>query len=137
MQHRFAVCVLLLGSLGAAPAATTSRQRRRRHDGDGRIHDTFTGTLTKNGAVTYAFATGPGERHGHGHHHLSGQHHRRRGQHGRLERDYLPDRAVERQRHSGVSVIGNATTAGNLCIRIHDVGLVVQPATYQIDVSHF
>lgn len=34
------------------------------------------------------------------------------------------------------SIIGQATSAGNLCVRIFDVGNVTDPVAYQIDVLH-
>ena len=132
--HRFAVCALLLGTLGAsacsgsvATAPTTAATA---------TIDTFSGTLTKTGAATYAFATGSG------------------GVTATVT-TISPDSAVvigismgvwngstcqvvlsNDNATQGTVVVGNATTAGNLCIRVYDVGLVVQPEAYRIDVSH-
>ena len=36
----------------------------------------------------------------------------------------------------GAVVVGNASTTTNLCARIYDVGSVVEPVSYQIDVVH-
>lgn len=37
----------------------------------------------------------------------------------------------------GSTVLGAATSAGNFCVRIYDVGNLTGPITYQIDVQHF
>lgn len=34
------------------------------------------------------------------------------------------------------SIIGQATTTGTLCVRIYDVGTLVDPQDYEIDVTH-
>lgn len=36
----------------------------------------------------------------------------------------------------GSNVIGSASSAGNLCVRIYDVGNLTSAITYQIDVAH-
>jgi hypothetical protein len=36
----------------------------------------------------------------------------------------------------GSSLLGSASTVGNLCVRIYDVGNLVGSITYQIDVVH-
>jgi hypothetical protein len=36
----------------------------------------------------------------------------------------------------GSTLLGTASTAGNLCVRIYDVGFLVSSITYQIDVVH-
>lgn len=35
------------------------------------------------------------------------------------------------------SIVGTASNAGSLCVRIYDVGNVIDPATYEIQVIHF
>jgi hypothetical protein len=37
----------------------------------------------------------------------------------------------------GSQVIGQGSSAGNYCVRIYDVGNVVDPITYEIQVVHF
>ena len=37
----------------------------------------------------------------------------------------------------GVSITGSATNIGTLCARVYDVGKVVSPVDYQITVVHF
>jgi hypothetical protein len=37
----------------------------------------------------------------------------------------------------GTPVIGTASGAGSLCVRVYDVGNVVTPVTYQVQVVHF
>jgi hypothetical protein len=136
MQHRFAVYVLLLGSsLGAAAcskdvttAPTTTTMVNE---------PPFTGTLTKNGAATYAFASAPGT--------VTA-----------TLTTLAPDSTLvvgismgtwkgnacqivlaRDNATQGTVVVGNAASVGNLCVRIYDVGLVVQPESYQIDIVHF
>ena len=36
-----------------------------------------------------------------------------------------------------ISVVGEARTAGNFCVRIHDVGKLTAPADYLLTVTHF
>jgi hypothetical protein len=38
---------------------------------------------------------------------------------------------------SGTSVVGNATTVGDFCVRVLDVGRLTQPTDYEITVRHF
>ena len=38
---------------------------------------------------------------------------------------------------SGASATGNATSTGNYCVRVYDVGKLTRPAGYQISVTHF
>ena len=34
-------------------------------------------------------------------------------------------------------IVGTASSAGSFCVRIYDVGNVIDPATYEIQVAHF
>ncbi|MFN8062813.1 MAG: hypothetical protein U0Q12_26920 [Vicinamibacterales bacterium] len=37
----------------------------------------------------------------------------------------------------GTNVVGTASTAGSLCVRIYDVGNVVDPVSYEVQVVHY
>ena len=37
----------------------------------------------------------------------------------------------------GVTVLGTATSTGNFCARVYDVGKLTAPVDYQISVTHF
>jgi hypothetical protein len=37
----------------------------------------------------------------------------------------------------GTSIVGTASTAGNFCVRLYDVGKLTGPVLYTIDVTHF
>jgi hypothetical protein len=37
----------------------------------------------------------------------------------------------------GTLVSGNASAAGNFCVRVHDVGQLTEPAEYTVTVVHF
>lgn len=135
-MHRFAVCFLLSAGLAAGacsndlvttPTTTTTQTPTA---------DTFTGTLTRNGAASFPFASGPGTVQA-------------------TLTTLAPDGtllvgfslgtwngtacqivlAVDNATQ-GTVVIGSATASGNLCVRIYDVGNIVQPPSYQIDVVH-
>lgn len=135
MLHRFAICVALAGSLAAAgcddtvttgPSAVVSVA----------VTDTFSGTLSRNGAATYPFSTNAGS--------VTA-----------TITVLSPDSTVvvgvsmgvwngnscevilsRDNATQGTSVVGSATAPGNLCVRIHDIGTLVQPSAYQIDVTH-
>jgi len=101
------------------------------------VTDTFAGTLTPNGAATYTFTTG-----------LSGQ-----------VTATLTTLSPNSTLIVGLSlgtwngnacqtilskdsatqlsfVIGQASQANTFCVRIYDVGNLVDPATYEIQVNH-
>ena len=132
-MHRSATCALLFAGLAVAcgnnftttPTAPTET-----------ITESFAGTLNKNGAVTHPFGAAPGM--------LSV-----------TLRTLAPDSALvvglslgtwngtacqtvlaNDRATQGAVVIGNASTASSLCARIYDVGSVVDPVFYEIDVVH-
>jgi len=37
----------------------------------------------------------------------------------------------------GSSITGQATAAGNLCVRVYDVGFVPVSATYELLIDHY
>jgi hypothetical protein len=37
---------------------------------------------------------------------------------------------------TNASILGRATSTGQLCVRIHDVGLIASPQDYEIEVVH-
>ena len=99
--------------------------------------DSFTGTLTRNGAGTFTFITarsgsvtatlvslGPdsgltvglslGTWNGNA-----------------CQTVLAKDNAVQSS-----SIVGSASAAGSLCVRVYDVGNVTDPVAYQIDVAH-
>ena len=109
-----------------APAATTA------------VTDSFTGTVTHNGATTYSFtATGVGS--------ITA-----------VLTTLTPDSAqpvglslgtwngsicqivlADDASIQGTQVLGNSSATGSFCVRIYDAGgTVVQPETYTIDVTH-
>ena len=136
-MHRPAKCVLLFvglittgcsSNLDLAPTDTTTRNT---------TNETFAGTLTLNGAATYPFASGAST--------VSA-----------TLSALAPDSTVvvglslgtwngtacqvvlaNDKATQGTVVVGNASTSGNLCVRIYDVGSLVQSQSYQIDVVHF
>jgi len=103
----------------------------------GTIQETFGGTLTKSGGATHPFAVG------------------RAGSVTVALTTVAPDstlvvglslgtwngtacQAVLAKDNAvqGSTLLGTASTAGNLCVRIYDVGFLVSSITYQIDVVH-
>lgn len=132
-MHRSAACVLLLAGAAAAcssdltttPTAPTET-----------ITESFSGTVNRNGAATHPFTSAPGT--------LTA-----------TLRTLAPDSTIvvglslgtwngtscqivlaNDKATQGAVVIGNASTTTNLCARIYDVGSVVEPVSYQIDVVH-
>jgi hypothetical protein len=99
--------------------------------------ETFPGTLTVNGGVTHKFtATG-------------------RGPVNIMLTSVGPDTSTviglsfgivngtacqiwkaDDQATQGVSLAGQVSSVGELCVRVYDVGRLTAPATYSIDVSH-
>lgn len=102
------------------------------------VTETFSGTLTKNGAATHPFT-------------VSGA-----GLLTATLTSVTPDSTIaiglslgtwngsacqtvlaNDKATQGTVIIGNASTVGNLCVRIYDAsGSIVAPAGYQIDVVH-
>jgi hypothetical protein len=37
----------------------------------------------------------------------------------------------------GVAITGSVNTIGNLCVRVYDVGMLVEPLTYEVRVVHY
>lgn len=101
------------------------------------ITETFTGTLTVNGAATYPFVVGQA------------------GNATAVLTALVPDDArvgMSLGTWNGVTcqiilandnatqnslVVGEARSAGNFCVRIHDVGKLTAPADYLLTVTHF
>lgn len=101
------------------------------------VTDTFAGTLTPSGAASYSFTTAAS------------------GNVIATISSLAPDSALvvglalgtwngnacqvvisKDQATQSSYVTGAASSAGSLCVRIYDVGNVVDPATYQIQVNH-
>jgi hypothetical protein len=99
--------------------------------------DHFTGTLTPNGALTFPFA-------------VQGS-----GAVSAIVDSVVPDSAIvfgmslgtwngtacqvvlpNDQVIQGAGVSGATTTSGSLCVRIYDVGNLVQPETFVVEVGH-
>lgn len=99
--------------------------------------DHFTGTLTQNGALTFPFSVSGG------------------GTVTAIVDAVTPDSAVpigvslgtwngticqiilsNDQAVQGSSVTGSVGTAGNLCLRIYDVGKIARPQTFAVEVGH-
>jgi hypothetical protein len=103
------------------------------------VTETFTGTLTRNGAASHAFpinfSTG--------------------GDVTAVLRTLAPDdttvvgfslgtfngtscqAVIANDRATATaSLLGRATSSGSLCVRIYDVGTVVDPQDYEIEVTH-
>ena len=100
------------------------------------VQESFSGTLTINGAVTHTFPTDGGT--------VTA-----------TLTELLPDPIVavgltlgvwngtacqavisDDDAIQGAVVVGAATASGVLCVRIHDVGRLTEPATYTLQVSH-
>jgi hypothetical protein len=101
------------------------------------VTDTFTGTLTKNGASTFGFSSNAA---GYVYAALTsvadasvavGLALGTLNSTGGCAIVIANDAAVQ-----GTSITGSVTAAGNLCARIFDVGNVVNPLDYQITVTH-
>jgi hypothetical protein len=101
------------------------------------VTDTFTGTLTKNGASTFGFSANAA---GYIYAALTsvadtsvavGLALGTLNSAGACAIVIANDAAVQ-----GTTVTGSATAAGNLCARVYDVGNVVTPLAYQITVTH-
>lgn len=101
------------------------------------VTDTFTGTLNQNGAASYSFTTAAS------------------GNVTAMLTTLAPDSALIVGLSLGTwsagscqivlandkatqfsTVVGTASAAGNLCVRVYDVGNVAAPATYEIQVNH-
>jgi hypothetical protein len=101
------------------------------------VTDTFTGTLTRNGASTFGFsANAPGYVYAA----LTsiadasvpvGLSLGTLNSTGGCSIVLSNDNAVQ-----GTLITGSVTAAGNLCARVYDVGKVVNPLDYQITVTH-
>lgn len=101
------------------------------------VTDTFAGTLNQNGAASYSFTTAAS------------------GNVTAALSSLAPDSSLivglslgtwngsscqivlanDKATQSAV-IIGTASAAGSLCVRVYDVGNVVGPATYEIQVNH-
>lgn len=101
------------------------------------LTDTFTGALNRNGGITHAFVVSSS------------------GTVTTTLRSVAPDNTIvvglslgtwngnacqvvlaKDNAVQGSNVVGSASQSGNLCVRIYDVGNIVDPITYQIDVVH-
>ena len=101
------------------------------------ITETFEGTLTVNGAATYPFVVVQA------------------GLASAVLTTILPDTATvgvslgtwngqgcqiilaNDSATQNVAVVGEARSAGNFCVRIHDVGKLTAPANYLLTVTHY
>jgi hypothetical protein len=102
------------------------------------VTDTFTGTLTKNGASTFGFSANSA---GYVYAALTsisdtsiavGLSLGTLNSNGGCSTVIANDAAVQ-----GTTITGSVTAAGNLCARVYDAGAnVVTPLTYQITVTH-
>jgi hypothetical protein len=130
---RFLVVVLALGAAACGSDTTTTPTTTTPVT----VTDTFAGTLTPNGGASYSFTT---------------------AQSGNVTAtlsSLTPDSTLvvglalgtwngnscqviirKDQATQSSYVIGAASAAGSLCVTIYDVGNVVDPATYQIQVNH-
>jgi hypothetical protein len=116
------------GSSTTAPTTTTPPPT---------IQETFNGTLTKSGGATHPFAVS------------------RSGAVNVVLTSIAPDSTlvvglslgtwngtacqavlVKDNATQGSTLLGSASSTGNLCVRIYDVGHLVGSITYQIDVVH-
>jgi hypothetical protein len=101
------------------------------------VTDTFSGTLTTSGAASYAFTTAAS------------------GQVVATIATLAPDSTLvvglslgtwngnacqivitKDQATQSSYVVGQASSAGSLCVRIFDVGNVINPTTYDVQVNH-
>lgn len=136
-MHRFAACVLLTAGLAAAACSNDLVTTPTTTTPPATSAETFTGMLTRNGAATFPFASGASTVQA-------------------TLTTLAPDSTLlvglslgtwngtacqiviaNDNATQGISVVGSASTTGNLCVRIYDVGKIVEPASYQIDVVHF
>jgi hypothetical protein len=101
------------------------------------VTDTFTGTLTHNGASTFGFSANAA---GYVYAALTsiadttiavGLSLGTLNANGGCSIVIANDAAVQ-----GTTVTGSVTAAGNLCARVYDVGNVVSPLDYQITITH-
>lgn len=132
-MHRSAACLLLFSGMAAACSNNITTTPTTPTES---ITESFTGTLSRNGAVTHPFASAPGT--------LTA-----------TLRTLAPDGTLvvglslgtwngtscqivlaNDKATQGAVVVGNASTTTSLCARIYDVGSVVEPVSYQIDVVH-
>jgi len=101
------------------------------------VTDTFAGTLTANGAASYSFTTATS------------------GNVTATIASLTPDSTLivglglgtwngnacqivlaKDQATQFSYVVGQASSAGSLCVRIYDVGRVIDPTTYEVQVNH-
>ena len=137
-MHRFSACVLLSASLAAGACSSDLITTPTETSPTTTKSETFTGTLTRNGAHTFPFSSNAGTVQAT----LSalapdttllvGFSLGTWNSTGGCQIVLANDKAT-----AATVVVGNAGTAGNLCVRIYDVGNLVQPESFQIDVVHF
>jgi hypothetical protein len=116
------------GSTATTPTTTTPST----------VTDTYSGTLSQNGAANFSFTT---------------------AQSGNVQTTLIqvvPDSTLvvglslgtwngtscqvvlaNDKATRGSSIVGTASAAGTLCVRIYDVGNVIDPITFQLQVTHF
>jgi len=128
-------CVLFLAATAAA--CSSSPITPTTPISPANVQETFSGTLTKNGGSTHTFVVG------------------RAGSVTVVLTTVSPDstlvvglslgtwngtscQAVLAKDNAvqGSTLLGTASTAGNLCVRVYDVGNLVGSITFQIDVVH-
>jgi hypothetical protein len=130
---RFLAVILALGAAACGDDTTTTPTTTTPVT----VTDTFAGTLTPSGGASYSFTTAQS------------------GQVTATLTTLAPDSALivgfslgtwngnscqlvitKDQATQSSYVIGAASAAGSLCVRIYDVGNVIDPATYVIQVNH-
>ena len=133
MAHlRFLAFALALGAVACSDTPTTPTPTT-----PPTFTDNFTGSLNPNGATTHSFSTASS------------------GTVSAILNSLAPDSAlsvgfglgtwngnlcqvvlVNDRATQGSVLIGATSAAGSLCVRIYDVGNVVDPTTYEVQVTH-
>jgi hypothetical protein len=137
MHSRFHTLIALALLAGAAAACDDSTTTTTPTTPAQTVTETFSSTLTINGAVTHQFATTS------------------RGTITATLKTLEPDATAiigvslgtwngtscaiilaNDQAAVGTGLLGTVSGVGNLCLRVYDVGKLKGPATYSVDVTH-
>ena len=137
-RGRRALAALLVASVAAACSSDTTTTPTVTPTS---VTETYTGTLTRNGAATYSFAVS-----------TVGQTTNVSAQLSNV----TPDNTIaigvalgtwngtscqivisNDKAFMGATVFGTVNTSGTLCVRIFDVGNIVDPLDYEVKVVHF
>lgn len=101
------------------------------------ITETFTGTLNQNGAQTHGFAVQTAGTVTAAVVTISPQSTTVIGfSLGTLSANACQISLANDRATQGTTVVGSATSAGTLCVRVYDVGNVTEPQSYEIQVVH-